>query len=183
MRKIVFLSVVVALLVVVNIAPVFACECLPRGTPTEELNKAAAVFSGKVTATRIVQGDQFPEVEVTFDVSTVWKGLVSKTIIVKTADNSAACGYPFRAGEEYIVYAYGEEDDLQTGICTRTAFLTRAQEDLTELGEGKTPESTTTPSLIVSPAQTLVLAIVGIVALVILFFIFTQKTMERSNTH
>ena len=53
-------------------------------------------------------------VKVTFEVSKIWKGPDYKTLVVTTARDGASCGYPFKQDEEYIVYAYGEEDKFGT---------------------------------------------------------------------
>jgi hypothetical protein len=75
-------------------------------------------------------------VRVTFRVNTVWKGPQHTTLTVTTAQDSASCGYGFKGGENYLVYAGGFEDDLQVNLCSRTQLLSGAQEDLVALGEG-----------------------------------------------
>jgi len=52
------------------------------------------------------------------------------------------CGYPFKADEEYLVYATSRKDTewLFTSICTRTGKLAKAADDLKELGEGTLPK-------------------------------------------
>ncbi len=51
------------------------------------------------------------------------------------------CEYPFKVGERYLVYAYGDENELGTSTCTRTRKLKKAKEDLKALGEGRNPEN------------------------------------------
>jgi hypothetical protein len=72
---------------------------------------------------------------------TTWKAAEGKEVVLYTANDSAACGYNFEKGKSYLVYAHsqkrGEEKVLGTNICTRTALLSDAKEDLKELGEGK----------------------------------------------
>jgi hypothetical protein len=62
---------------------------------------------------------------VTFRVTTVWKGGVAQEVDAYTNMASAACGFPFREGREYLVYA--REDELQRGLfvssCSRTIEL------------------------------------------------------------
>jgi hypothetical protein len=43
--------------------------------------------------------------------------------IVYTAQQSSACGFPFQAGKEYVVFTYRDKDQLWTGRCSRTALL------------------------------------------------------------
>ncbi len=139
MKKIVFLLIAAGLLL--NVSAVHACSCVPPGTPAEELKKSTAVFAGKVIgieAPRLVVSSANP-VKVTFEVSKVWKGPSSKNVVITTALNEASCGYSFKEGREYIVYAHGKENELSTGICSRTKLLSDAREELAELGEGITP--------------------------------------------
>ncbi len=62
---------------------------------------------------------------------------MSEEVFVQTADNSAACGYPFKKGESYIIYGSLQDNIMQTGLCTRTNLLENATEDLDELDEGE----------------------------------------------
>jgi hypothetical protein len=43
------------------------------------------------------------------------------------------CGFPFKKGEQYLVYAYKLHDQLHTTICTRTRPAGSATEDLNYL--------------------------------------------------
>src|SRR5688572_21314275 len=48
-----------------------------------------------------------------------------------TGLGDADCGYGFRLGGQYLVYAYQNNDKkLQTSICTRTRLLSEASADL-----------------------------------------------------
>ncbi|BBI34978.1 hypothetical protein KCTCHS21_43770 [Cohnella abietis] len=83
-------------------------------------------------------------VKVTFEVQTVWKGQIENKTVVNTAVSGASCGYTgFALGAEYVVYAYGNADKLETGMCERTKLLESADEDITELGTGYDPIKTT----------------------------------------
>jgi hypothetical protein len=56
-------------------------------------------------------------------------------VVVFTGSGGGDCGFPFRRGESYLVYASANTDGwLGTGICGRTAELSRAAADLRELG-------------------------------------------------
>ena len=117
-----------------------ACTCAPVGAAAEELERAAAVFSGKVVEIKRHKqsGDLFAEVEVVFRVERAWKGADGRTVSVFTSSHSAACGYGFRTGRTYLVYAHGGADGrLSAGICSRTKRLKDAREDLNALGAGR----------------------------------------------
>lgn len=114
-----------------------ACSCVQPGTPSTELNQSDAVFSGTVTDIRST--GQY-SVAVRFDVTEVWAGPVTPTITVSTADNSAACGYPFEEDEQYLVYATGSAGtQYGVSLCSRTTQLSRAEADLAALGDGTRP--------------------------------------------
>lgn len=144
MRHVHRLSVLVLGLVVIGlftVAPprvVYACSCIMPGTPQEELSRADAVFGGTVTS--IERVDQMT-LRVTFDVGRIWKGPSAPTLSVTTAGDSAACGYQFQPGAEYIVYATGQDGSLVTSLCSRTQPAASASDDLAILGEGAAPDA------------------------------------------
>lgn len=123
------------LLVIPNTNSAFACTCISPGTPVEELNRSAAVFSGEVVD---ISEDGYLEeqygYEVKFDVEKSWKGDSVETLTVLTGYGGGDCGYGFEIGEKYLVYAYSSEGSLNANICSRTAPLANAQEDLGALG-------------------------------------------------
>jgi hypothetical protein len=70
------------------------------------------------------------ELVATFEVEGAWKGVeLTRTT---AATDAWGCGYRFRVGARYLVYGYGE--DRATGLCTRTAEISLAGDDLKELG-------------------------------------------------
>lgn len=121
-----------------------ACSCIPPEPTGQAIEKADAVFAGRVTdvvppANMTSSADK---TKLTFEASHVWKGVVSKTISANTASSSASCGYNFEKGKEYIVYAMNSEDGLDVSLCSRTALLADASEDLSILGDlGKVEDS------------------------------------------
>lgn len=50
-----------------------------------------------------------------------------------------SCDYNLKEGESYLIYASGKQNKLRTNHCMRTRRLTKADEDLKRLGEGKEP--------------------------------------------
>ncbi|NLF63841.1 MAG: hypothetical protein GX579_04500 [Chloroflexi bacterium] len=123
--------------------PAVACSCLPPPPPLAAREQAVAVFAGTVTAV-----DDFSlsplrssadPIHVTFAVSDVWKGEVTTETVITTARDSASCGFEFSTGQDYLVYAYAGEGGLQTNLCSRTALLSDAGEDLTAFGAGEAP--------------------------------------------
>ena len=127
---------------------VHACSCVVPGSPSEEIDKFDAVFAGRVVSFQHSfdpQGSSFSHGDQTtigFQVSAVWKGTVTEDMHVTTPPTGGSCGFAFEEGEEYIVYAYdgaNADEGYSVNICSRTALLAQAQEDLDAFGDGDAP--------------------------------------------
>jgi hypothetical protein len=141
--RILILIVIIVSMLALETDTAYACSCVLPGPPDEELANATAVFTGKVVSLSkpvdfgpISSADP---IKVTFQVYEVWKGSVSLTTTITTSRSSASCGYPFQKGGEYIVYAYGSENNLSVSLCSRTQPLDAAKIDLEVLGIGAAP--------------------------------------------
>lgn len=114
----------------------WACSCAPPPPPKLAMEASSAVFSGKVVSIE-KEGDF--EKAVTLEVGDVWKGVDAKKVIVYTAKDGAACGFGFKEGSKYLVYATllkrGEGKALSTNLCSRTKPLADAKEDIEALGK------------------------------------------------
>lgn len=154
-----------------NPQPVAACSCIKAGPPPVEFNKYTAVFSGTVTyitdkrnfgiimieeAMRlagfhpsIYYMERFWGYKVTFAVSKSWKFVEATSIQVDTGYGMGDCGYNFFVGNDYLVYASRAHGNpggyLVTSICSRTAELSQAADDLSYLN--------TLPTLKLKPAS------------------------------
>ena len=112
-----------------------ACSCM-KLTPSEGLTSSSAVFTGKVTNIEENTATKFGGLEVTLRVKEMWKGEPKEEVKVHTAASSAACGYSFAKGETYLVYAVRDEaDPMRVSLCSRTAPVGDAKEDLDFLGK------------------------------------------------
>lgn len=165
------LSLFVAAVVVLLAPAVGACSCIPPGSPQDALNASDAVFSGTVERVAFSGGEN----RVLVDVSRVWKGPSYDAMMVSTAVSSAACGYNFNPGEDYLVYASTQDDgDLSVSLCSRTARLQDAQEDVAALGDGERPAKTGLPSDgLTGERQYLLLA--GVVSLLVLGLAYSYR--------
>lgn len=139
------LSAPLALLLAVLVAAIApqacaACSCLPL-TFAEAADRADVVFVGTATGRADgPDGELGPTVDYTFTVSEVYTGDVPAETVVRTADNSAACGFAFESGEAYVVMARSGPDGLETDLCTGTALAADvAGEDLDALGPAAAP--------------------------------------------
>lgn len=145
------LSAPLALLLAVLVAAIApqacaACSCMPM-TFAEAADRADVVFVGTATGRADgPDGELGPTVEYTFTVSEVYTGEVPAETVVRTADNSAACGFAFESGETYVVMARSGPDGLETDLCTGTALAAEvAPEDLEALGTAAAPAPGATP--------------------------------------
>lgn len=116
------------------------CMCAYREDVATALAGAHAVFTGRVVAVRdtVIGEGHFPGPyvrRVTLRVDRAWKGVDSSTVVVVTGMGDADCGFPFRRGGRYLVFAHRRPDGLlEAGICDRTARLRRAARTLRALG-------------------------------------------------
>ncbi len=146
-KFIVAVSLIAIITLFVNEETIYACSCEFDYTPAAQFEYHDAVFRGEVISKsgRHAQCDPsrafFRESVVEFKVDTVWKGEINETTYVTTNYHEETCGYPFKIGEKYIVYAYERDGELSVSLCSRTGPAPDAQEDLEFLDEGWTPES------------------------------------------
>ena len=115
----------------------FACSCIAPPPPAEALAAADAVFAGEVTAVSAPLESGAATINVTFAVTQRWKGPSDATLVVGTSGSSASCGVSFTTGQRYLVYASTSEGQLSTNLCSRTAPLDSAADDLAALGAGQ----------------------------------------------
>lgn len=130
--------------------PAYACSCAMPPDAQTALMHADAVFAGKVLGAReVIDWREFrpfskpirKQLEVTLEVHSAWKGGSTSQVQVITDLSEASCGFEFQAGQSYLVYAsFGENNELGTHLCTRTAALAGAGEDLLALGQGSPPD-------------------------------------------
>ena len=119
-----------------------ACKCLQQ-SPAEAYEQAVSVFEGHVIA--VAQVPQatpehgMPRLSVRFSVVRRWKGMEQEQVVLTTATDGAACGYPFAADGDYLVYASSDEHGLTASLCSRTRPVAEADEDVRVLGMGVTP--------------------------------------------
>lgn len=106
-----------------------ACTCLPPPPVAQAVAEADAVFLGKVVSFALAPSQT--ERMARFALLRVWKGRPAEVSEIFTPENEAACGFDFRVGETYLVYANKYDSGaLCTHICTRTWRASGAAEDL-----------------------------------------------------
>ncbi|HZG83425.1 hypothetical protein [Paenibacillus sp.] len=116
-----------------------ACSCAEPPPLAEDRERQTAIFAGEVVEIEAEVGGKMRSsadpMRVAFEVDASWKGVRTKQVIVRTAVSGASCGYEdFEVGREYIVFATGPLERLETGLCTRTAPLESSAALTAELG-------------------------------------------------
>ncbi|MFL6230086.1 MAG: carboxypeptidase regulatory-like domain-containing protein [Pyrinomonadaceae bacterium] len=140
------LTLSLAALALVMLAPgvARACECAGSSNPRpcSTFWGTPVLFTGLVTDFSAItppappEGErrgqyQIPQRVARFNVEEPFRGVAGATVEVTTGAGGGDCGYNFRVGARYIVYAYaGEGGKLSTGICTATKPLERAGAEL-----------------------------------------------------
>lgn len=132
-----FLSfALIAGIMLVSSANVFACSCQFGGSvPCQEFWRVDAVFSGTVVSSgkiKVDRGSYKSDMRlVHLTVDQPIRGMQTAEVDVITGWGGGDCGYGFKPGQRYLVYAYRDEKDnsLSTSICTRTRLLAEADDD------------------------------------------------------
>lgn len=135
MKALFFLVLVVSMPVPSNRAD---CVCIKDPHPSkekiraerrQEYDRASAVFEGKVVAV-----DAY---KVTFRLAKRWKGPSQDEVVLSTGATVGyegtplpkECSYQFKLGDEYLVYAYGSEKEMQASICVTLTIKDAADEE------------------------------------------------------
>ena len=149
MKKIIILTLTFFGLLLLIQIDVFAYSCGNILQTLEQeikgrLKASKAVFAGeilKISETSQRPDVTRPEVAVKIRLKEVWKGQLTKEVIINTPDNSAACGYSFEVGKSYLVFADSRKGKIfSTGLCSGNRLLETATEELKILGKGKKPQ-------------------------------------------
>ncbi|HVL69014.1 MAG TPA: carboxypeptidase regulatory-like domain-containing protein [Vicinamibacterales bacterium] len=134
-----------------------ACSCSEPGPPCQAFWTADAVFSGTVLSITTTPPPLRPQsaprnapppppppfpaadTRVTIRADRVWRGGVSGDVDVYTSDAGASCGFDFKEGETYLVYARMVGAQLRTSRCSRTAPIGDARDDQAYFAELQRP--------------------------------------------
>lgn len=124
----IYLSFAVAVFLLASAENSYACSCFSSSEPREKqieeaYLKAGAVFSGRVISIRQSRTNK-SYFTVRFKVAKSWKGASRGVIAIDTEKDSAMCGFYFKNGKKYLVYAHGKSGDFSTNNCSRTMMLT-----------------------------------------------------------
>jgi hypothetical protein len=141
----VFSGVLLLALLILAPARVEACTCMLGAPVCETFWKTDVVFAGEVLEVTPIPnpaGEGFmPHRRVRLRVMQAWRGTVGDTVEVTTGAGGGDCGYDFKQGISYLVYAHSREGALTTGICSRTRPLAQAGDDLAYLKTALQPSA------------------------------------------
>ena len=95
----------------------------------EEIEKASAVFTGKV----VISSDIITRIRI----EQVWKGYFQNGIAVVNENTNYvdSCDYSFKSGETYLVFAYKQEGTLRVRKCSLTGLLQNSDRVLKLIGD------------------------------------------------
>ena len=110
-----------ALAVLACVVPhVRACTCVPTDFYAAFAG-SDAVFLGEVLEISSPAPKHPDQVSVTVRVENAWKeASAPSTTHVLTTSNGASCGFPFRVGARYLIYAKRWDGALWASLCSRT---------------------------------------------------------------
>jgi hypothetical protein len=113
-------------------ARAFACSCMTAASPCSAIGAPGAIFIGTPVAVEPAVGPlRTNRLRFRFTVERSIQGVATRTVNVETAADSAACGYPFKTGVSYLVYAHvSDAGSYSATICSRTGTLESRRDDL-----------------------------------------------------
>jgi len=129
--------------VILATASASACTCIEPPPPLEAMSRAEAVFLGVVVDADgpypvPVGANAYRESNRWFRLRVIasWKGAEEETLVVTTGAGGGDCGYNFRVGDVYLVYAHSRSraDTVSTSLCSRTRPVAYARDDSVALG-------------------------------------------------
>jgi hypothetical protein len=134
-------SIAIVVLCFYVVPNAIACSCASITSPCVHLNSADAVFVGKVSAIdeEAMEIPRFGKTEkirtsltAHLEIQNAYKGLPPdrKAIDVLTGGGGGDCGFDFKTGERYLIFAYKTSSGLfyQTGICDGTRPISEARD-------------------------------------------------------
>jgi hypothetical protein len=108
-----------------------ACSCIDPGSVSAGLDASGSVLEGKVLSLRHEPASH--RVTARLEVLQRWKGAPGKTVDIVTADQGSMCGFEFRRGARYVIFAQEAASPLSVSICSLSKASDTAAADIAEL--------------------------------------------------
>ena len=141
MKRLLLVLVMVMVGTAVAAPPCWACSCAPS-TKKQDAKTADVIFTGRVQKITGIDYDNGSlgddNAKVRFRVGKVYKGHPQRITRVYTNESEAACGYAFKEGKRYTVFANWHNDKKKTSLCSGTK-QGRINPDNYSLGNGYPP--------------------------------------------
>ncbi len=148
------MTIITSILIFLILVSSAGLRCIVPGTPTQELSKSEAVFTGQVIGreyvkdTSLEQDSAGERLVIKLSVDKIWKGKIGKEVLMYTSEvrypngvtSMMAEDFHFEDEKKYLIYANGSMEKLRTSACTRSRKLEKAELDFIELGEGQEPK-------------------------------------------
>jgi hypothetical protein len=130
--------ILVGALTIAGESEVLGCTCPMSGPPCQATWMADSIFVGTVVSMRPIEldssGQPYQANLVTFDVERGFMHAAPGSLQIVTGMDGGSCGYRFKAGAKYLVYASKNDSSfLIAGRCSRTRPIADALEDLSYL--------------------------------------------------
>ena len=147
MKTLVWLAVILLSAVVCEAAEVCRCGDPANQTPRQKreawlsvVDKTTAIFTGEVLGTE--------DGKATLKVDRIWKGELVDEVVLKISvaegdSGDTTCDFPYNLGDKYLIYAWSQNEELVTHLCSRSANIKHAEgieEEIEGLNESKQPE-------------------------------------------
>jgi hypothetical protein len=136
-------ALLVFVLILASPAAVSACSCIGDIPLCQSFWRADAVFTGEIVSFESVKPQQpFSRRVARIRVQRAWRGKVEGVVHVTTGAGGGDCGYTFRPGTQYVVYAYRTTNgSWTTSICSPTKPLEKADADLEYFKKAEAPST------------------------------------------
>lgn len=121
-----FINLTVAILS--NVPAQAKCLIIPT---LKRLKQSRAVFIGEALDIKKGVGNE----QVRFRITRSWKGVSRGEVVISNTRHHEAPHY--EVSKSYLVFAFGDKDELATGICSGTVDVEYAQTEIKELEKWK----------------------------------------------
>lgn len=147
MKKFLLLGFLV-ILYFASAVDVQACSCVvpaPGVSVGQQVadakRSATAIFEGRVVSIRYSEekmNDTPVKAYAMIQVERSWKGRVTETVEVETANICCICGFTFKQGETYMIYSNSPDGkSLSVSSCSRAQLIVGKNGDAKYLGKAK----------------------------------------------
>lgn len=103
---------------------VVACSCanFPGPVTINDYNNSEIIISGKaIKVTSNEKETEHRQRQIEFKIDEVYKGnMNSKTVMIYTSLSDASCGLFVNENEEWVIWAYLQNNALSTNLCTKS---------------------------------------------------------------